>query len=57
LEETEKTKPKKIGIEEYECFQVKRSENFFSKIIEENFSNLKKEKAINLQETYRTQNK
>jgi hypothetical protein len=46
-----------IGIEEGEESQLKGSENIFNKIIEENFSNLKKEMAINGQETYRTPNR
>jgi len=46
-----------IGIEENEDSQLKRPENVFNKIIEENFPNLKKEKAIKVQEAYRTPNK
>ena len=33
-------------------FQLKVPENIFNKIVEENFPNLKKEIAINVQETY-----
>ena len=43
-----------IGIEEDEESQLQRLENVFNKIIEENFSNLKKEMPINIQEAYRT---
>ena len=35
----------------------KGPENMFNKIIEENFPNLKKEKAINILEFYRTPNR
>ena len=45
-----------IGIEEGEESQLKGPENIFNKIIEENFPNLKKEMAINVQEAYRTPN-
>jgi hypothetical protein len=34
-------------------FQLKCPKNYFSKIIEESFSNLKKEMTINIQENYR----
>ena len=37
-----------IGIEESEDFQLKGPVNIFSKIIEENFPNLKKEMIINI---------
>jgi hypothetical protein len=37
-------------IEENECFQLKGPVNIFNKIIEENFPNLKKEMAMNIQE-------
>ena len=47
------TKPKILGIEESEDSQFKRAENIFNKIIEDNFPNLKKEMAINVQEAYR----
>ena len=45
-----------IVIEEGEDSQYKEAENIFNKIIEENFPNLKKEMAINVQESYRTAN-
>ena len=45
-----------IGIEEGEESELKGPENIFNKIIEENFPNLKKEMAINVQEAYRTPN-
>jgi len=51
----EKIKPI-IGIEESEDSQLKGSVNIFNKIIEENFSNLKKEMPINIQEAYRIPN-
>ena len=44
-----------IGLEESEDSQG--PVNIFNKIIEENFSNLKKEMSINIQETYKTSNK
>jgi hypothetical protein len=46
-----------IGIGESEDFQVKEPINIFSKIIKQkqkHFPNLKKEMAMNTQETYRT---
>jgi hypothetical protein len=43
-----------IKIEEGEEYQLKELANIFNKIIEENFPNLKKEMAINLQGTFRT---
>jgi hypothetical protein len=46
-----------IGIEESEDCQLKGPVNIFNKIIEENFPNLKKEMAINIQEAYRTPNR
>ena len=46
-----------IGIEQNEDSQLKEPENVFNKIIEENFSNLKKEMAIKVQDAYRTPNK
>jgi hypothetical protein len=46
-----------IGIEENEDSQLKGPENVFTKIIEENFPNLKKEMDIKVQEVYRTPNK
>ena len=45
-----------IGIDEND-FQLKRPVNIFNKIIEENFSNLKKEMTMNIQEAYRTPNR
>jgi len=45
------------GIEEREGSQLKGPVNIFNKIIEENFPNLKKEKPMNRQETYRTPNR
>ena len=44
-----------IQVEE-EDSKNKRLENIFNKIIEENFPNLKKEMAVNVQEAYRTPN-
>jgi hypothetical protein len=38
-----------IGIKEGEGSQLKRPENIFNKIIEENFPNLKKEMDVNIQ--------
>ena len=46
-----------IRVSEKEDSQVKGPENVFSKVIEENFLNLKKEMAIKVQEAYRTLNK
>ena len=45
-----------IGIDEKEDFQLKGPVNIFNKIIQENFTNLKKEKSMNIQEVYRTPN-
>jgi len=45
-----------IGIDENEDFQLKGPVNIFNKIIKENFSNLKKEMPMNIQEAYRTPN-
>ena len=39
-----------IGIDENEDFQLERPGNTFNKIIEENFTNLKKEMPMNIQE-------
>jgi hypothetical protein len=36
---------------------LKGSANIFNKIIEENFTNLKKEMPMNIQEAYRTPNR
>jgi hypothetical protein len=46
-----------IGIEKNEVAQLKGAVNILSKIIEENFPNLKKELSINIQEAYRTPNR
>jgi chromosome segregation ATPase len=46
-----------IGIDEKEDFQLKRLVNIFNKIIEENFTKLKKEMPMNIQEVYRTPNR
>jgi predicted nucleic acid-binding Zn-ribbon protein len=48
--------PRTIGIDEKEDFQLKGPVNIFNKIIQENFTNLKKEKSMNIQEVYRTPN-
>ena len=46
-----------IGVDENEDFQLKGAANIFKIIIEENFSNLKKEMSMNIQEGYRTPNR
>ena len=46
-----------IVIEESEDSKLKGPGNIFDKIIEENFSNLKKEMLMNVQEAYRTPNR
>jgi hypothetical protein len=46
-----------IGVDENEYFHLKGPSNIFSKIIEENFPNLKKEMPMNIQEAYRTPNR
>ena len=46
-----------IEVGKGENSKFKGSEDIFNKIIEENFSNLKKEMAINVQEAYRTPNR
>ena len=46
-----------IDIDEKEDSQLKGPINVFTKIIEENFPNLKKEKPMNIQEAYRTPNR
>lgn len=46
-----------MGIEESRDSQLKEPENIFSKIIEENVPNLKKEMVININEAYRTPNR
>jgi hypothetical protein len=43
-----------VGIKESDDSQLKGPVNIFNKIIEENFSNLKKEMPMNIQEAYRT---
>ena len=52
-----KPKLRIIGIDESEDLQVKRPANIFNKIMEENFTNLKKEMAMNIQEACRTPNR
>jgi hypothetical protein len=46
-----------IGIDENEDFQLKGPVNIFTKIIEENFPNLREEMPMDIQETYRTPNR
>jgi recombinational DNA repair protein RecR len=46
-----------IEVDENEDIQLKETANIFNKIIEENFSNLKKEMPVNIQEAYRTPNR
>jgi hypothetical protein len=46
-----------IGVEGSEGCQLKGPVNIFNKIIEDNFSNLKKEMPMNIQEAYRTPNR
>ena len=46
-----------IGIEESEDSKLKGPVNIVNKIIEENFTNIKKEMPMNIQETYRTPNR
>ena len=46
-----------IGVEEREELQHKGPENMLNKIIEENFSNLKKNIPMKVQEAYRTLNR
>jgi hypothetical protein len=47
----------RAGIEESEESQLTGQVNIFNKITEENFSNLKKEMPVNIQEAYRTPNR
>jgi hypothetical protein len=47
----------KRGVDEKEDFQVKGPANIFNKIIEENFTYLKKEMSMNIQKAYRTPNR
>ena len=44
-------------IEESEDSQLKGPVNIFNKITDKNFSNLKKEMPMNIQEAYRTPNR
>ena len=53
----EKTKPRIIGGDENEDFQIKGAANIFNIIIEENVPNLKKEMPMNIKEAYRTPNR
>jgi hypothetical protein len=46
-----------VGVDENEDFQLKGPANIFNKIIEENFTNLKKEMPMNILEAYRTPNR
>jgi hypothetical protein len=46
-----------IGIDENEYFQLKGPVNIYNKIIQENFSNLKKEMPMSIQEAYRIPNR
>jgi hypothetical protein len=46
-----------IIVDENEDFQLKGPANIFTKVIEENFPNLKKEMSMNIQEAYRTANR
>ena len=46
-----------IGVDENVYFQLKGPANIFNKIIGENFPNLKKDMPMNIQESYRTQNR
>jgi hypothetical protein len=46
-----------LGVDENEDFHLKGPENTFNKIIEENFTNLKKEMTMDIQEAYRTPNR
>jgi hypothetical protein len=46
-----------IAVDENEDFQLKGPVNIFKRIIEENFSNVKKEMPMNIQEAYRYPNR
>jgi hypothetical protein len=46
-----------IGVGENDDFQLKGPANIFNNIIEEYFTNLKKEMPMNIQEAYRTPNR
>jgi hypothetical protein len=48
---------RKIGVEESKDSQIKVPGNIFTKIIEENFPNLKKDIPMNIKEAYRTPNR
>jgi hypothetical protein len=48
---------RRIGVDENEDFQLKGPANIYNKVLEENFSNLKKEMPMNIQEVYRTPNR
>jgi hypothetical protein len=48
---------RKTGIAESEDFQLKGPVNIVNKIIEGNFSKIKKEMSMNIQEAYRTPNR
>ena len=48
---------REIGIKECDDFQLKGPINIFNKIIEDNLPNLKKERLMHIQETYRTPNR
>jgi hypothetical protein len=50
-------RPKLRLIELEEDYQLKGPENTFNNVIEENFSNQKKEMPINVQEAYTTPNR
>jgi hypothetical protein len=52
-----KTKLRIVGIVEHEDYYLKGSETVFNKIAEENFPNLNKLIAINVQYVYRSQNR
>jgi hypothetical protein len=53
---SEKPNLRIIGVDENEDFQIKGPVNIFSKIIEQNFPNLKK-MPMNIHEAYRTPNR
>jgi hypothetical protein len=57
LRHKEKTKAKDNRYRRERRCQLKGTVNIFNKIIEENFSNLKKEMPVNIQEAYRTPNR
>jgi hypothetical protein len=43
-----------IGVDENEEFQLKEPANIFNKIIDDNFTNLRKEMPMNIHKAYRT---